>query len=181
MRAAGVEGVVEYPVRAAAAVEAFLVWRLNPATLQWEPMPALVTARDGHACCVVRGTLVVLGGNTSALGGLTSSVEIATADSPSSAAAAMLLPRPRARRWRSATTTMNTGCLRCPCTTHGSDLHARLLRDASSSPEGMVTNRLKSTMSRWVGGFGFRATCLTPVGWHSWAARFCRRAGNALA
>ena len=79
MRAAGVEGVVEYPVRAAAAVEAFLVWRLNPATLQWEPMPALVTARDGHACCVVRGTLVVLGGSTSG-GSLTSSVEMLSSE-----------------------------------------------------------------------------------------------------
>jgi hypothetical protein len=38
------------------------VWRLNLATLQWVPMPALVAARCGHACCVVRGALVVLGG-----------------------------------------------------------------------------------------------------------------------
>jgi hypothetical protein len=38
------------------------VWRLNLATLQWVPMPALVAARFGHACCVVRGALVVLGG-----------------------------------------------------------------------------------------------------------------------
>jgi hypothetical protein len=41
------------------------VWRLDLATLQWEPMPALVTGRSGHACCVVRGTLVVLGGGVS--------------------------------------------------------------------------------------------------------------------
>jgi hypothetical protein len=40
------------------------VWRLDPATMRWEPMPALVTARDKHACCVVRGKLVVLGGQT---------------------------------------------------------------------------------------------------------------------
>jgi hypothetical protein len=40
------------------------VWRLDLATLRWEPMPALVTAREGHACCAVRGTLVVLGGGT---------------------------------------------------------------------------------------------------------------------
>jgi len=38
------------------------VWRLNLATLQWVPMPALVAARCGHTCCVVRGALVVLGG-----------------------------------------------------------------------------------------------------------------------
>jgi len=56
------------------------VWRLNLATLQWGPMPALVTARYGHACCTVRGALVVLGG---LIGGVddeeyrkTSSVEI---------------------------------------------------------------------------------------------------------
>jgi hypothetical protein len=53
-------------------------WRLNLATLRWEPMPGLVTARYGHACCVVRGKLVVLGGETSA--GRTSSVEILSAE-----------------------------------------------------------------------------------------------------
>jgi hypothetical protein len=30
------------------------VWRLDLATLRWEPMPALVTARSSHACCAVR-------------------------------------------------------------------------------------------------------------------------------
>jgi hypothetical protein len=35
---------------------------LDLATLRWEPMPALVCARYGHACCAVRGALVVLGG-----------------------------------------------------------------------------------------------------------------------
>jgi hypothetical protein len=39
-------------------------WRLDLAALRWELMPALVTARAGHACCAVRGTLVVLGGDT---------------------------------------------------------------------------------------------------------------------
>jgi hypothetical protein len=37
-------------------------WRLDLATLQWEAMPALVCARYGHACCAVRGALVVFGG-----------------------------------------------------------------------------------------------------------------------
>jgi hypothetical protein len=41
------------------------VWRLDLATLRWEPMPALVTARQNPVCCAVRGTLVVLGGQTS--------------------------------------------------------------------------------------------------------------------
>jgi hypothetical protein len=54
------------------------VWRLDLATLRWEPMPALVTARDGPACCVVRGKLVVLGGSTSA--GRTSSVEVLSSE-----------------------------------------------------------------------------------------------------
>jgi hypothetical protein len=40
------------------------VWRLDLATLRWEPMPALVTARSSHACCAVRGTAAVLGGRT---------------------------------------------------------------------------------------------------------------------
>jgi hypothetical protein len=26
------------------------VWKLDLSTLRWEPMPALVTAREGHAC-----------------------------------------------------------------------------------------------------------------------------------
>jgi hypothetical protein len=55
------------------------VWRLDLATMQWEHMPALVTARFNHACCAVRGALVVLGGRTqgglSSLTSLTSSVE----------------------------------------------------------------------------------------------------------
>jgi len=38
------------------------VWRLDLATLQWGPLPSLVVARDGHAWCTVRGSLVVLGG-----------------------------------------------------------------------------------------------------------------------
>ena len=38
------------------------------ATLRWEPMPSLVTARTSHACCAVGGTLVVLGGRTSGEG-----------------------------------------------------------------------------------------------------------------
>jgi hypothetical protein len=50
------------------------VLRLDLATLRWEPMPALVTARSQHACCAVRGVLVVLGGYTE--GGRTSSVEM---------------------------------------------------------------------------------------------------------
>jgi hypothetical protein len=51
------------------------VWRLDMATLRREPMPALVNARQLHACCAVRGSLVVLGGQTSD-GELSSSVEM---------------------------------------------------------------------------------------------------------
>jgi hypothetical protein len=55
------------------------VWRLDLVTLQWGPMPTLVTARYGHASCTVRGALVVLGGYIEVEEddiGLTSSVEI---------------------------------------------------------------------------------------------------------
>jgi hypothetical protein len=52
------------------------VWRLDLATLRWEPMPALLAGRDDHACCAVRGTVVVLGGGTSEDHGITSSVEM---------------------------------------------------------------------------------------------------------
>jgi hypothetical protein len=50
-------------------------WRLDLATLRWEAMPGLVTGRSSHACCAVRGKLVVLGGRTSA-DDWTSSVEM---------------------------------------------------------------------------------------------------------
>jgi hypothetical protein len=39
------------------------VWRLDLATLQWEEAkPGLIGRRASHACCAVRGALVVLGG-----------------------------------------------------------------------------------------------------------------------
>jgi hypothetical protein len=57
------------------------VWRLDLATLRWGGMPALVTGRYGHACCAVRGKLVVLGGRTSATGVTsTSSVEMLSSE-----------------------------------------------------------------------------------------------------
>jgi hypothetical protein len=55
------------------------VWRLDLATLRWGGLPALVTARAGPACCVVRGTLVVLGGWDSG-GDRTSSVEVLSSE-----------------------------------------------------------------------------------------------------
>jgi hypothetical protein len=55
------------------------VLRLDLATLRWEPMPALVTARSSPACCTVRGKLVVLGGGTSG-GGHSSSVEMLSSE-----------------------------------------------------------------------------------------------------
>jgi hypothetical protein len=51
------------------------VRRLNLATLRWEMMPSLLLAREDHACCAVRGALVVLGGETLD-GEFTSSVEM---------------------------------------------------------------------------------------------------------
>jgi hypothetical protein len=54
--------------------------RLDLATMRWEPMPALVTARDEPACCAVRGTLVVLGGETSMTGPKLSSVEMLSSE-----------------------------------------------------------------------------------------------------
>jgi hypothetical protein len=50
------------------------VLRLNLATMRWEPMPALLTSRYNHACCAVRGALVVLGGRAAV--GPTSSLEM---------------------------------------------------------------------------------------------------------
>ena len=50
------------------------VRRLDLATLRWETMPSLLIAREDHACCTVRGALVVLGGDTSL--GILGSVEM---------------------------------------------------------------------------------------------------------
>jgi hypothetical protein len=56
------------------------VLRLDLATLRWGGMPGLVTARDDHACCAVRGKLVVLGGDTSGGGDRTSSMEMLSSE-----------------------------------------------------------------------------------------------------
>jgi hypothetical protein len=40
------------------------VWRLDMASLQWESMPALATARFNHACCAMRGSVAIIGGCT---------------------------------------------------------------------------------------------------------------------
>ena len=38
------------------------VWRLDLGELRWEPMPSLTRGSYEHACCTVRGGVVVLGG-----------------------------------------------------------------------------------------------------------------------
>jgi hypothetical protein len=70
------------------------VLRLDLATLRWEPMPALVSARCDHACCAVRGTLAVLGGETAA-GRYTSSVEMLSSTQGGGAAFVNLPPLAR--------------------------------------------------------------------------------------
>jgi hypothetical protein len=54
------------------------VWRLDMASLQWESMPALMTARFDNACCAVGGSITVIGGWTFVgnEGTTTASVEI---------------------------------------------------------------------------------------------------------
>jgi hypothetical protein len=56
------------------------VWRLDLGALRWERLPDLTTGRANHACCAVRGGIVVLGG---AIAGHepTASVEILRRDS----------------------------------------------------------------------------------------------------
>jgi len=44
------------------------VWGLDLVTMRWEAMPALLSACCGHACCAVRGAVVVLGGSTQRAG-----------------------------------------------------------------------------------------------------------------
>jgi hypothetical protein len=50
------------------------------ATLRWGGMPGLVTARASHACCAVRGKLVVLGGSPTGGAPHTSSVEMLSSE-----------------------------------------------------------------------------------------------------
>jgi hypothetical protein len=69
------------------------VCRLDLATMRWEAMPALVTGRYNHACCAVRGALVVLGGRTPGGGGLTSSSVEMLSSSEEEGAAFADLPR----------------------------------------------------------------------------------------
>ena len=69
---------------------------------------------------------------------------------------------------------MYTGSRCSPCTTRRVSSHAGLLLGASSSPVGKVLNQLKCTMRSLIGGFGFRAICLTKLPTLAWAARFCR-------
>ena len=38
------------------------VWRLDLGELRWERMPSLTLGRGLHACCALRGGVVVLGG-----------------------------------------------------------------------------------------------------------------------
>jgi hypothetical protein len=61
------------------------VWRLDLAELRWEQVSDLVIGRFHHACCAVRGSVVVLGGQLSEAGPLqdsmTASVEILGCDS----------------------------------------------------------------------------------------------------
>jgi hypothetical protein len=88
-----------------------------------------------------------------------------------------MVPYRLARRWYSVTP--HTGSLCRPCTTRGGFSHAGLSPVASSSPLGSIVHQLKSTMSRAIGGCGFRAICLPKVdsldSCIRWAARFCRR------
>jgi hypothetical protein len=44
------------------------VWGLDLATMRWVVMPDFLCARQTHACCTVRGALVVLGGLASGVG-----------------------------------------------------------------------------------------------------------------
>jgi hypothetical protein len=53
------------------------VWRLNLGELQWERMPSLIGKRAGHACCTVRGGVVVIGGGIDV-----KQVELAAEDAP---------------------------------------------------------------------------------------------------
>jgi hypothetical protein len=59
-------------------------WRLDPGELRWERMPSLTRGRLCHACCSVRGAVVVIGGYVEGHDGraeATASVEILGSDS----------------------------------------------------------------------------------------------------
>jgi hypothetical protein len=56
-------------------------WRLDLGELRWERMPSLTHGRYAHACCAVRGAVVVLGGDVLGQQEMTASVEILGCDS----------------------------------------------------------------------------------------------------
>jgi hypothetical protein len=71
------------------------VWRLNLGELRWEHMPSLTRGRDAHACCAVRGGVVVLGGLVEGQAGheeQTVSVGILGCDSVAAAEDRFVLP-----------------------------------------------------------------------------------------
>jgi hypothetical protein len=86
------------------------VWRLDLGELRWERMPSLTRGRAVHACCAVRGGVVVLGGSFEGPEGVreyTASVEILGCDSEAEeigffvrSAAVVVRPRPRLRYGR---------------------------------------------------------------------------------
>jgi hypothetical protein len=57
------------------------VWRLDPGELRWERMSDLGGARAEHACCAVRGGVVVLGGVDSEEGALATVDVLRSSDS----------------------------------------------------------------------------------------------------
>ena len=61
------------------------VWRLDLGELCWQRMPDMLLKRNHHACCVVRGALIVLGGLVETTTGAfktTASVEILRRNGP---------------------------------------------------------------------------------------------------
>jgi hypothetical protein len=67
------------------------VWRLNMCDLRWEQIATLARARAEHACCTVRGNVVVLGGETEV--GMQSTVEVVKLDPLTGKYVVSALPR----------------------------------------------------------------------------------------
>jgi hypothetical protein len=146
------------------------MWRLDLATLRWGGMPSLVTARDYHSCCVVRGNLVVLGGETS-VGPRTSSVEVLSSEEEEEEFRDLARPekkisrrccaarsgmRPRSR-WKRARAPRG----RCSCSEGCRVVQCRrfiwwIWPPACARPAGLTCSARAWICGRWVAGWGHR-------------------------
>jgi hypothetical protein len=143
-------------------------WGLNLATLRWETMPELVCARYDHACCVVRGAFIVLGGKAQggasnqdlittsrvemlpkgagafvelpalSCGGIYAAAAIAVDESYSASGQVLLLGGGRGQNHENDSSVQLVDLATGVCTPQAPLLHARSLLAAARLPDGRI-------------------------------------------